>query len=314
MLAVPAAALMLGAAEAGSTVGLNIQAWYYDSGASPQTVGYGSGYQTTGFPVTAKAFGVEAADWTNTDPLDCSSGISMTGFPFGGTLTADIAAPNAWQSGIGEQVAGWNPQTVAPGNNEVTWGYLDDGNSDGSHPSVTVTGLSAKFPSGYVVATITGGGGGPSFNDVDVSDGVTTSTVAYSTYYVTNPASDGYVSGGTVGVSASSGVFTSNTINIVPQPKTPGKRSTLAGFIITDQPVLVRDPSGSTVAAGGTISLTAGAVGLPPMTYQWRLNGNPISGATSATYTKSGASSGIPETTMWWSPMPRVRARAMRPR
>ncbi len=292
MLAVPAAALMLGAAEAGSTVGLNIQAWYYDSGASPQTVGYGAGYQTTGFPVTAKAFGVQTSDWTNTDPLDCQSGISMTGFPLGGTLTADISAPNAWQSGIGEQVAGWNPETVAPGNHEVTWGYLDDGNSDGSHPSVTVTGLSTKFPSGYVVATITGGGGSPTFNDVDVSDGVTTSTMTYSTYYVTNPASDGYVSGGTVGISSPSGVFTNNTINIVPQPKTAGKRSTLAGFIITDQPVVVRDPSGSTVASGATISLSAGVVGLPPMTYQWRLNGSPISGATSATYTKSGATSG----------------------
>jgi hypothetical protein len=67
-LAVPAAALMLGAAQAGTTIGLNFQAWYYDSGSSPQTVGFGSGYQTTGFPVTARAFGVGAASWTSTFP------------------------------------------------------------------------------------------------------------------------------------------------------------------------------------------------------------------------------------------------------
>src|SRR6478752_3936341 len=75
LLAVPAAALMLGAAQAGTTIGLNFQAWYYDSGTVPQTVGFGQGYQTTGFPVTAKAFGVSTANWINTDPLDCSSAL-----------------------------------------------------------------------------------------------------------------------------------------------------------------------------------------------------------------------------------------------
>ena len=64
LLAVPAAALMLGAAQAGTTVGLNFQSWYYDSGTTPQTVGFGVGYQTTGFPVTAKAFGVATANWS----------------------------------------------------------------------------------------------------------------------------------------------------------------------------------------------------------------------------------------------------------
>ena len=53
LLAVPTCALMLGAAQAQSTVGLNFQSWYYDSGNTPQTVGYGNGYQTTGVPVTA---------------------------------------------------------------------------------------------------------------------------------------------------------------------------------------------------------------------------------------------------------------------
>ena len=48
VLAVPAAALMLGAAQAGTTIGLNIQTWTYADG--------GAGYQTTGFPVTAYDF------------------------------------------------------------------------------------------------------------------------------------------------------------------------------------------------------------------------------------------------------------------
>src|SRR5690242_20929109 len=85
MLAVPAAAMMLGAAQAGTTVGLNFQSWYYDSSSNPQTVGYGSGYQTTGFPVTAKAFGIETANWFNTDPLTASAAIDSSATLFGST-------------------------------------------------------------------------------------------------------------------------------------------------------------------------------------------------------------------------------------
>jgi len=280
-LAVPAAALMLGAAQAGTTVGLNFQAWYYDSGATPQTVGYGAGYQTTGFPVTAKAFGVAVGNWFNTNPLDCQSAIS-TSIPFGGTLTADVAAPNAWQSGIGAQVTGWHPETVAPGNDEVTWGYLDDGNATGKRPTVAVSGLAAKFPNGYVIQTIAANGGVKTFNDVDITDGVTTNTVAYSSYFVPDPVDHSY--DGTVGVSAPSAVFKSDTIHIDCQPKTAGNRSVLAGFIITDQPVVSKDPTNATVNQGSALTLSGVAMGVGSLSYQWRTNGTPVPGATNATY------------------------------
>ena len=283
-LAVPAAALMLGAAQAGTTVGLNFQAWYYDSGTTPKTVGYGSGYQTTGFPVTAKAFGVGVASWFNTDPLNCQAPISTT-VNFGGTLSAQLSAPNGWQSGIGGQVPGWEPETVAPGNDEVTWGYLDDGNATGQSPSVTVSGLAAKFPNGYVVQTIAANGGVKVYNDVDITDGVTTNTVAYASYYV--PNTNGY--DGTVGLSAPSGAFTSGTINLYCQPKTSGHRSVLAGFIITDQPVVSKDPFDTTVNQGSPLSLSVGVIGVGAPSYQWRTNGTPISGATSSTYAVAAA-------------------------
>src|SRR5271154_1653921 len=90
-LAVPASALMLGAAQAQTTVGLNFQAWYYDSGATPQTVGFGYGYQTTGFPVTATAFGVALENWTSTDPLSAQAPVSTSvSFGVGGSLTAQL--------------------------------------------------------------------------------------------------------------------------------------------------------------------------------------------------------------------------------
>jgi autotransporter-associated beta strand protein len=313
VLAVPAAALMLGAAQAGTTVGLNFQSFYYDSGTTPQTVGHGAGYQTTGFPVTAKAFGVAAYNWYSTDPVGSSDSIVNGSIPilstdtlfgntstvsgkavggsntFAGGLTCFVTAPNTWQSGIGEQVAGWKPETVVPGNDEVTWGYLDS--NAGQSPTASVSGLAAKFPHGYVVQTIAAEAGVSSFNDVDITDGTTTSTITYSnsTLFVRGPASDGYDGNGMVGLSAPSAAFTSDTININCQAQTSPHRSTLAGFIITDQPVVSQDPAGGTYTAGSTISLTPVVAALPDgLQYQWRMNGAPIPGATSATYTKAG--------------------------
>jgi hypothetical protein len=112
ILAVPASALMLGSAQAQTTVGLNIQGYYYGAGTTnATTIGYGNGYQTTGFPVTATAFGVAVENWYNTVPLPGQATVS-TSFTFAGSLNAQITAPDVWESGIGEQVAGWNPETV----------------------------------------------------------------------------------------------------------------------------------------------------------------------------------------------------------
>jgi autotransporter-associated beta strand protein len=312
VLAIPACALMLGAAHAGTTIGLNFQAWYYDSAANPQTVGFGWGYQTTGFPVTGRAFGVSKANWWNTDPLPAQAPISPSSTLFGstsslaggsntfaGSLTLTATAPNAWQSGIGEQNDGFNAtpskiaETVAPGNNEVTWGYLDDGNTTGQAPSATVSGLAAKFPNGYVIQTIAANGGSKSFNNVDFTDSATfTNTVAYSTYLVTSPAANPDTLTGSVGLSAPSIVLTGDSININPEPKTPTSRSVLAGFIITDQPVVSRDPVGGSYVNGQSINLSAGALGIPPLSYQWRSNGIPVLGATTPTFSVSSAPAG----------------------
>jgi hypothetical protein len=308
VLAVPACALMLGAAQAGTTVGLNFQAWYYDSGTNPQTIGFGSGYQTTGFPVTAKAFGVDPANWWNTDPLPAQAAISSSATLFGSTssmaggsntfaggLTLTATAPNAWQSGIGEQTDGFNatpalPETVAPGNNEVTWGYLDDGNTTGDAPTATVSGLAAKFPNGYVIQTIAANGGVKTFNNVDFTDGSTfTNTVAYSAYQVTSPDANSDTPVGSVGISASSIVLTNDTININPKPKTSGNRSVLCGFIITDQPVISINPTNATVNQGATLRLAASVIGVGTLTYQWQHAGTNVPGANTVPYSKTAA-------------------------
>ena len=232
-LAVPAAALMLGAAQAGTTVGLNFQAWYYDSGTTPQTVGFGTGYQTTGFPVTARAFGVDVPDWTNSDPLPCDIAGFTASVAFGGGLTANVNAANMWQSGWtspGVQ-APWIPgdqvtAMMAPGNYQVTWGMVDNTGWD-----IDVSGMAAKFPSGYVVELI-GAGKTKTTSVVEVTNIVTSASLASVTFTVL-PDGMGL---GTTPTLTSDGIRLFNDNRSV----SSARSCALGGLILTDKPVVTR--------------------------------------------------------------------------
>ncbi len=291
---------MLGASQshAQTTVGVNFQLWSYDSGTTTQTVGYGYGYLTTGFTVTTNAFGVGATNWSSADPLYAGSPISgLVTFDLSdttaGSLSVDVTAGGVWGSSIGQQNPGWVPETVSPGNDEVTWAFLY-GNP--THPlTASVSGLASKFPNGYVVQAIGSADGNSlkAFNNVDVTDGQTTNILIYSVNYVTN-ISGVYGGGGTVGITPSSGAFASDTINLLID--TNGANPVLSGFILTDKPVLtwVAQPglnlSSSPVItnnllSGTAMTLNALAIGIPPLSYQWQLNGTNIPGATFMNYT-----------------------------
>lgn len=306
VLAVPAAALMLGAAQAGSTVGLNFQQWYYDSGNNPQTIGFNNGYSdynTTGLPVTAKAFGVGVANWFNTDPLGtvynagainqlCTFGGTAT--TFAGGLSCIVNSPGGTRgSSAGElqSLAGqYNYPPYAPGvwtlpgDNEVLWGTIfgDDANLF----EVSVMGLAAKFPNGYVVQTMAAvGHTHPSLNSLDIRDGTTTDTVAFYTWIIQNNPGAQWTTT-TAGISGPSGVFTNDTIYINSRADGTGINSALAGLIITDQPVVSStQPAATKVTVGNSFTLTGSAMGLGTLSYQWKHNGTGIPSATNATYT-----------------------------
>lgn len=312
-LAVPAAALMLGAAQAGTTIGLNFQAWYYDSGTTPQTIGFNNGYSdyaTTGFPVTAKAFGVDVTNWFNTDPIgpatsidtDCTFGGTAT--TFAGGLSCHVTSPKGtYFSGAGEL----NPLNPAPpngtntsntqgacppGDDEVFWAYI--AGDDASPFTVSVTGLAAKFPNGYAIESMAalGANGGQKFPllpSVDFTDGTTTDTSAYSIYYVqNNPKAQWTVS--TVGISDPSGMFTADTISINSRSDGTGVNSSLCGFIVTDQPVVTHSvPASTVVKQGGSFVLSASVVGINTLSYQWQHAGTNIPGATFVSYTNTSA-------------------------
>lgn len=274
---------MLGAAQAGTTIGLNFQSWYYDSGTIPQTIGFGQGYQTTGFPVTAKAFGVATANWVNTDPLDCQS-VLDTSVNLG-AITAHLTAVNPWSGDIGNLVDPlneWTPgfqSTVLPGNDEVTWGYEDN-----TGWTNTLSGLNTTFPNGYVIGLI--GAVKCTVNSrVVVTAGATTTTNAFETIYTAGNANFS----GPVGLMGIPGNTDSITFGGVSRDISSAQSCGLAGFILTDQPVITKSPVNTTVNQGAALNLTANVIGVGAVTYQWQHAGTNFPGATTVPYSKTAA-------------------------
>jgi hypothetical protein len=99
------------------------------------------------------------------------------------------------------------------------------------------------------------------------------------------------------GLSTGSGAFTNvdhiHIMSNIPQHGGSGSpptgfdnAGTISGFIITDKPVVTMSPQSIAVAGPGeTVVLSAYARGVPPLSYQWQLNGQNIPGATTLTNT-----------------------------
>ncbi len=110
---------------------------------------------------------------------------------------------------------------------------------------------------------------------------------------VTNANASGVLNGsnGTItGTPTRSGAY---TISILAYEKANALGDsfgpTQIGFIISDLPAtvpaVISPPTSQSVTAGTTVTLSVGATGSPAPTYQWRVNGTLIAGATNATLT-----------------------------
>jgi len=190
----------------------------------------GTGYAPLGATVTADAYGVAVADWTNQDVGNGAGTVTVNGMNFSWTCNND-----------------WNQNgTATPGEGEVNFGYIDD---TGNNSSLTITGLSgwlATIPgaTAYTIQMIQASDNATGFPDTAVYD----SNGGTSLGTFTNSTTGG---GGKLGGATNTLTLTSDTIYIKPGNRAGSLRGTIAGVIITSVP----EPSMAALLGLGGLAL-----------------------------------------------------------
>jgi hypothetical protein len=282
-LALPAAALMLGSSQ-GAEIGINFQIDF-----SPYT-------SYSGKPVTATAFGIDPTNWFNMDPVSYSAPASTNqtlAMPGGGYLSVSWSDANAWSSGIDSTLA----TNVPAGFDEVIWGYLDD-----SSPgwTVTISGF-RSVASSFTLQAIGASDSASGLGNINLfTNQVTADTVNFTN----DPSQFIQVGGAGWGTSTVSIAFNTldgnDSVTLRGVGRNGSIRNTLAGLFLnytgpaSNPPLIESNPQAptNTIFTGQSFSLTAAASGSLPLSYQWRFNGAPVSGATTTLFTKSGVSTG----------------------
>jgi len=124
--------------------------------------------------------------------------------------------------------------------------------------------------------------------------GLTTNSVNYpSTPPVVNVPGSPWYRGAGGGLSTASATINTDHIKIISNTAQHGLNATpsgydhagtIAGFIITDKPVISMSPQSVNGNPGDSVALSMYAAGVPPLAYQWRKNGHAIPGATTNSY------------------------------
>lgn len=204
------AGAMAGAARA-DTIAVNFQ---------------GDAYGALGQAVTQTAFGVAAGDWTTTD--GAVDGGTIVTVVDGVTLSSTFA--NDWAQGSSFNATG------ATGDDEVYFGYLDDGAS-GADITITELGawLAAQSAPSYSVTLLLSTGQGTGATLIDTPLLVADGGASLGTFaMVTEPAHSG-PSGALQGLDTITGL-TNDTLFIDGQIRSGAARGSIAGVIITAVP------------------------------------------------------------------------------
>ena len=193
-----------------------------------------------------------------------------------------------------------------PGNEQVYWGFLRDGvnfgpgssGGDNNQPgySIDITGLKSLFTNTpFAVQLIASADSMQYLTNAFIIDatGNTTQSVVYpSTPPVGDVGDTAWIRGIGGGLSMASGSFNTDHLKIIGNRAAHGGdkvtgtnfASTISGFIVTDKPVISMPPHQVVVCGGDTVVWSAYAVGVPPLSYQWRKNGVPVPGETALAY------------------------------
>jgi hypothetical protein len=172
--------------------------------------------------------------------------------------------------------------------------------------SVDIVGLKSVFTnSPFVVQLIAGSDSIQYLTNafiVDVTSSSTQSVIYASTPFpFNNEGSTPWFRGHGGGLSTGSGAFNTDHIQIMsnhPQHGTDATANgydlggTISGFILTDKPVVTMSPQPVPVGLGDTVTWSAYAIGVPPLSYQWLKNGVPIPGATATTFGLTNVTAG----------------------
>ncbi len=269
-----------------SSTGLPASSFSYTlSTGSP---GHPSPYTVTvGVPITAVAFALQSTPAQQAPQSWAIAGSIPPGIHFGVTA-ASVTAPLGGGVNIANPTLFGTPTQAGDYKILMQAYQLLDGlgyfstiftyevivNPANTAPSITTQPTDVTIPTGGTAtfAVVTAGFPVPTFQwDFGGSPiaGATSSTL---TIFNAGTANAGNY---TCVVTNSQGSATSNPAAL--------KLSVAATPAFSSQPV------GQTIAAGGTVVFSAAATGSPSPTYQWKLNGSPIAGATDPTLVIHGA-------------------------
>jgi hypothetical protein len=224
---------------------------------------------------------------TSASTAAATAGVAMPTF----TLTANNSAQSFNVSGLPTGLSvntttGAITGTIASAGTYVV--TVSANNGVGTGPSSTLT-ITVTAPSG-------GGGGGVSAPVITSSNTYSVVTNVPFTFAVrTSPAATSYSLVGSIpaGVSINtstgviSGTATVTGAYVMNITATNSGGSAVSSFTLTvnSLPVATTPPQSTSVALGGSVTLSVTATGVPTPTYQWQKNGVAITGATGTSLT-----------------------------